>query len=460
MSNQLVHASFQTGSAALLQQLDPNWQAGGKSELAQGVRSGFGVISYKGKVWNIAFGGDKAPVMRDAGNGRKEPSSSLEVVLVQTSPHVAKTYYEGKWTEGDDSAPDCWSLDGVRPHPQVQRKQCESCALCPKNVWGSKVNDLGNLVKACSDSRRIAVVPLGDIPNETFGGPMLLRVPPASLQNAAKYGRELDKVGFPAHAVATVISFDTSEAYPSLVFEAMRPLTADEFKQVLALRDSEQVKQMLFDEDGGHAPPSQKQVAAPSVSALVGAVNPAAEEQAPEESEADRRIRELEAALAAKQPQAAVVEPPPPPVESEAERRIRELEEQLAAAKVPSGPTPEELAAQAAAAEEAKKAEAKRKREEAKAKKAAEEAAAKAAAEEAAKVAQAEDPATARIRALEAQLAAARGGATQPAPVQAQTVAQPAPVQAQTVAASTPATVATADTSAELDDLLAGIAGV
>lgn len=34
-------------------------------------------------------------------------------------------------------SPDCWSDDGVKPAADSRLKQCESCAACAQNAFGS-----------------------------------------------------------------------------------------------------------------------------------------------------------------------------------------------------------------------------------------------------------------------------------------------------------------------------------
>ena len=74
---------------------------------------------------------------------------------------------------------------------------------------------------------------------------MLLRVPAASLQDAAAYATTLGQLGYPLEAVGTRIAFDTKEAYPKFVFSAIRPLTDAEADQVLALRNDPRVTRIL-----------------------------------------------------------------------------------------------------------------------------------------------------------------------------------------------------------------------
>lgn len=179
-----------------------------------GLTAAFAVIGYKGKNWRIKHRGEDELVMSGG-----VPVPVLNVIIVGVSPNISKQFYEKKYTEGDDGAPDCFSIDGVTPDAASPKKQCASCAACPMNAWGSRVTEAGKKAKACQDSRRIAVVPSGDVLNEGYGGPMLLRIPPTSLNNLAAMTRELTRYGAQPFMVETQLGFDFNVAYPMLTFK-------------------------------------------------------------------------------------------------------------------------------------------------------------------------------------------------------------------------------------------------
>jgi hypothetical protein len=189
----------------------------------QGLQASFAVIGYKGRNWRIKYRGNDE-LLRDASN---RPLSELEVVIVGISPHISKQFYNKRYQEGDAAPPDCFSVKGDRPDPASPDLQCPTCAACPQNVWGSRITDSGKKAKACQDSRRIAVVPYGDIANEAYGGPMLLRIPPMSLANLAKYTNKLDRYGAQPYMVRTMLRFDYDVAYPLIVFQEVAWLDED-----------------------------------------------------------------------------------------------------------------------------------------------------------------------------------------------------------------------------------------
>jgi hypothetical protein len=236
-----------------------------ENDLGAGVSQGFGLVGYKGKVWSIRHRGEEHQLMRDDGDG---PRSSIEVVIVKASPVIGKIWYEKGYVEGSNEAPDCFSSNGIVPDNSSPKKQCETCALCEKNKWGSAPTRAGqppSKGKACSDSKRYAVVPLGDIQNELYGGPLLLRVPAASMGAGADYGTMMAKLGYPYYAIGTRIQFDPKESYPKFLFSAIRPLNDEEALMVKELQNDVRTARVLADDQQPGISPPLAQVAAPTV---------------------------------------------------------------------------------------------------------------------------------------------------------------------------------------------------
>lgn len=219
-----------------------NTPAAANDSLSAGIEAGFGLIGIKGKSFSIRYKGEERILMRDDGDG---PRNSIEVVLLSASGQISKIWYEQGYVEGSSAPPDCFSTNGIVPHPGSPKKQHANCASCPRNQWGSRVTPAGKNGKSCADSRRLAVVPLNDINNELFGGALLLRVPAASLDPLAQFGAKMASMGYPYYSIATRIAFDPQEAFPKLQFTAIRPLSEDEGKLVLINREQPQVARIL-----------------------------------------------------------------------------------------------------------------------------------------------------------------------------------------------------------------------
>ena len=211
--------------------------------LSSGISGGFPTLSIKGSKFHIKYSGETTLVSNEDG----DPKMSLEVVIVKGSEYVSKTYYEGAYVSDSADAPDCFSLDGITPDSAAPKPQNPNCGGCPKAKFGSKISDAGVKSKACADTRRIAVVPLGDLENERYGGPMLLRVPAMSLGDLASYGKAMKEKGFPYATVGTRLSFDPEASYPKLMFKAVRPLNDEEAQVIVEYIRSGDVDSMLND---------------------------------------------------------------------------------------------------------------------------------------------------------------------------------------------------------------------
>lgn len=230
-------------------------------DLIEGAGGGFGVMSFRGSKFRVKSGGEET-LITDADG---DPVPSVPLVLVKAQREISKIFYKKNYEEGDDAAPDCFSLDGISPDQASPEPQANKCANCPMNEWGSRITDSGKKAKKCSDNRRIAVVPAGRRPddadanillNEQYGGPMLLRVPPASLKDMVTYAKSLKaKHDVNYNRVVTLVGFDPDVSFPKLTFKAVRRLTPEEeevvagfyadgsIDRILSMKETEVVQQ-------------------------------------------------------------------------------------------------------------------------------------------------------------------------------------------------------------------------
>ena len=135
--------------------------------------------------------------------------------------------------------PDCSSDDGITPRADSPNKQCDTCAACPQNVWGSKISRTsGAKIKACTDSKRMAVLPPNnqDRFSDRDADLYQLSIPPASLGDWGTFVRSLGTLPVPApyNGVVVDVSFDSNASYPKLLFKPMRYLEQDEWENVQA----------------------------------------------------------------------------------------------------------------------------------------------------------------------------------------------------------------------------------
>jgi hypothetical protein len=290
-----------------------------------GVSGGFPIISIKGKVFTRVAGDEREIIMKKDEDGEGGPASSINVVILKQNPALSKVFYAGKYSEGSDEKPTCYSNNGLTPEDDSEEKQASKCSVCPHNQWGSRITDSGGKGKACADSRRIAVAALGLI-----NDPMLMRVPAASLKQIDQYGDSLVKRQVPYQLVVTKIGFDYSVAHPALTFKPVGMVdetTADQIAEML--------NEPVIDRILGLTPSI---VNLAQIAKAERAEDPPAKTEAPVKAEkvaepaeeVDPEVAAMEAALAAKKAAKK------PKVEKPAE------------------PTPEELAAKAKAEKLAK----------------------------------------------------------------------------------------------------------
>ena len=198
--------------------------------------SGGKQISIKGGVWRMVVGGEEVA---------KNEDRSMNFVILGTSKGVSRTYYEGKYEEGKDAKPACWSAEGTVPNAEVPTPQSASCATCPQNIEGSG----DGKARACRYSKRLAVALETDIGGNIYR----LSVPAKSYFGKADgdkmplqaFGKFLAGHGLPITGLVTEARFDTSEAVPVMKFRAVRPLTRDEWEIAKAQSTTEDAKQAV-----------------------------------------------------------------------------------------------------------------------------------------------------------------------------------------------------------------------
>lgn len=224
---------FEEGMAlpAYLKDLESDLQA-----YTAGIGGGFPFLSIKGKSFAVVRDGKRTIVTRP--DDPEAPANYVDAVFVKSNPALTKVFYLKGYEEGSAAKPDCFSNDGVRPDPGAPAPQAKSCATCPHNAFGSGQNGKG---KACSDTRRVAVVALSSLDD-----PMLLRIPAGSFKNLAKYASYLSARNIKSvAAVLTRIKFDADEATPKLVFSPRALLGPDVIAEVKRLAATDLVAQIV-----------------------------------------------------------------------------------------------------------------------------------------------------------------------------------------------------------------------
>lgn len=218
-----------------------------------GVRITFPTVSIRGKLWRVKHRGTETVIQRSEGNDHSgnplpvSPVRALNVVVVGVDPIISKSYFVGKFQEGVEAIPDCFSNDGEMPDPASSSKQSELCSTCQLNKFGSIKRDDGSEGgKACRDVRKIAVVPDGDVESRLYGGPLLMRLPATSISNLARYSNELALAGYDVTQVVTSMSFDVGFTHQVIKFEALGFVqSAADYSAVVRWAKSDIIRQMF-----------------------------------------------------------------------------------------------------------------------------------------------------------------------------------------------------------------------
>jgi hypothetical protein len=217
-----------------------------KDELLEGVRAGMNVLKYAQGSWTMVPSG-AAPMAL--------PTSYIDVCIVRAAPTKSKTFYP-KFDPTQKVRPTCWSNDAVTPASGVPNPISPSCLTCKNDVFGSRTNDLGGKAKACTDYRRIAVMFPDDLLNDTIG-PMLFRVPAASLVPLQNYSKTLNNnLGATSYQVITRIQRDPTSPTQRLMFIPQRPLNREEALAVLKFREDQRVTRITGEDEYLSAAPA------------------------------------------------------------------------------------------------------------------------------------------------------------------------------------------------------------
>lgn len=216
-------------------------------------------LTYAGKVWVTSVDGEKKRLERPNAEGDMEPVSVLRVVILDGQIKRGRDYYDGPFDPNSPKSPDCWSIDGEKPHSSVKNPQCSSCGKCPQSIKGSKMGEDGREGVACGEYRLLAVIPAGALDST----PLRLKLRVTSDYDVKS--TDLQKEGWFAFkqfkdflrakrvmhtaTIVTKLKFDPSKGitYPKILFSPDRLLTQDEFAKVRPLIKAEATQALISD---------------------------------------------------------------------------------------------------------------------------------------------------------------------------------------------------------------------
>lgn len=179
-------------------------------------------ISLRGRVFRLVDGGKEIA---------KNTDPHLDVIVVNGSTTVQKTFYKSDYNAEETSTPDCWSSDGERPDAEVENPQASNCKDCPRAIKGSGGG--GNKAQ-CRFSMRVAVV----LMNNPGGDIYQLALPSKSIFGSGdmdhmpflQYARYVGNSGYNLNMLATRMSFDLDSDVPKLFFSNLEFLDTDTYQ--------------------------------------------------------------------------------------------------------------------------------------------------------------------------------------------------------------------------------------
>jgi hypothetical protein len=224
--------------------LNPELARQANEDAAFGVSAGFPPrIKMAGKNSFALVDGNGAETTIPMGQMFKGPDDNfyLKTVVLRAKKELQKVWYATKYSkDGEGQAPDCFSNDGVKPDATIAAPQCDTCANCPHNAFGSGVNDSGQATagKACTDNKILAVF----LPNK---GPHSLKITPAALKNWGLYVKALTSRGILVGNVFTLIGFDQAATFPVLTFQYGGPIPETAVGKLAELSRSAEVEEIV-----------------------------------------------------------------------------------------------------------------------------------------------------------------------------------------------------------------------
>ena len=197
-----------------------------------------------------------------------EELDELEAVVVDFA--AANFYYTEAFDRNSITPPVCFALGlepaGLEPSTNSPDKQCDACAGCWANQFGSAGKG-----KACQNTRMLALLaPDADAETPLY----ILKVSPTAIKSFdAHVSKVASSFQMPVRAVVSKLSFSPDSDYPTLRFNVLRPAEKDLI--MLAQNRLEEARKRLLTEPdvsalkaANDAPPKAKAKAKAPAKAL------------------------------------------------------------------------------------------------------------------------------------------------------------------------------------------------
>ena len=193
--------------------------------------------------------------------------TSLDVVIIGSNPKVSKAYFDKPYdSSAADMFPVCTSANGITPDESTENPVSPSCATCPHNVLGSKINNSGAKSKTCSDTRALAVIAASD-PSKVYQ----LLVPISAMKALRVYFKHLNNYGVIPEEAITQLGFDDHADYPKITFSLKGYVTPAALPAIEAVQSTDGFNAAILQDVAARALPAPGEVAPAPVAAPVAA---------------------------------------------------------------------------------------------------------------------------------------------------------------------------------------------
>ena len=208
------------------------------ADAGSGISTGFPPsIRLKNGKFRLVDGAGEETVLKAAD---LKDLQYLDFVVLRSKPGLNKVWYAKAYDpNAEASAPDCYSVDGVKPAADSPSPQCTNCATCPMNAWGSGRNQNNEATKgkACADNKINAVL--------YKGGVYQFKIPPASLKNWAVFVKNLSSRDVPLGAVIVYAAFDEDSDFSVLTFRVGDFVPEAAFPKLMEYVNSPEVDEII-----------------------------------------------------------------------------------------------------------------------------------------------------------------------------------------------------------------------
>ena len=176
--------------------------------------------------------------------GGEIPGNRMDVVILDA---VLEYHLYGEHFNADHiTSPICFAFGRseaeMRPHPNSSQPQCDSCAACPKNQFGTAELGKG---KACKNIRRLALIPVEGLEDLNKAEVAFLKIPVTSVKAYSGYIQQVTgSLKKPPFAVITEVSLVPD---PKTQFRFQFKLVDELSEQELIKSLIEKRKQVVLD---------------------------------------------------------------------------------------------------------------------------------------------------------------------------------------------------------------------